>query len=324
MNEKTFDPAELAERLDRSFGSEPPHASVATDLAHGRRRLRRHRALTSLGGLAVAAVVAGTAVAVPRVLPNDRAVLPIAPAGSAGPSDAEILATCLHKESVKAYFGHRVGSAEPVMGEGRLLTAAATEDGAVVATVLAQDGEHWADCHISPGAGPRSYENVYPTTVAFPSATVDGVRAYEPHNEADPRLEGTATSPNPGFGVTCAGTEPEETQARYDEDAGCPTFVMTWNDRRPAEVAAIRVVTPDGASSWADVRRGYVSFAHVGRMTPEMAEQVARGDTPQATRVVFYDADGRVLVDDRDPGHLPQDGGLSTENFPSLAWWLQD
>ena len=66
MNEKTYGPSQLASHLEQSFGAEPPHASFASDLAHGRRRLRRARALTSLGGLAVAAVVAGTAVAVPR------------------------------------------------------------------------------------------------------------------------------------------------------------------------------------------------------------------------------------------------------------------
>ena len=59
-------------------------------------------------------------------------------------------------------------------------------------------------------------------------------------------------------------------------------------------------------------------------MTPEIAEQVARGDEPGAQRVVFYDKDGNVLVDDRDPGHVPVgDDDISILNFPSLAWWLE-
>jgi hypothetical protein len=66
-----------------------------------------------------------------------------------------------------------------------------------------------------------------------------------------------------------------------------------------------------------------VSFAYTGKMTPEIAEQVARGDAPGAQRVVFYDKEGKVLVDDREPGHPPQDGSMSIANFPSLAWWLK-
>jgi hypothetical protein len=39
--------------------------------------------------------------------------------------------------------------------------------------------------------------------------------------------------------------------------------------------------------------------------------------------VVFYDADGEVLVDDRNPGHVPGSRELSIIDFPSLAWWLR-
>ena len=81
---------------------------------------------------------------------------------------------------------------------------------------------------------------------------------------------------------------------------------MTWNDRRPAEVAEVKVVTPDGKASWADVDEGYVSFAYTGDMTPEIAAQVARGDYPGAKRVVFYDAAGEVLV--RRPRPRPRAG----------------
>lgn len=99
---------------------------------------------------------------------------------------------------------------------------------------------------------------------------------------------------------------------------------MYWNDRRPAEVAAARITAPDGVSTWADVKRGYLSWAYRGKMTSEVAAEVAKGEVPGARRVVFYDGHGKVLVDDRDPGHLPHDGSLSMANFPSLAWWLKD
>ena len=54
-----LDPRDFAARLDRSFGTEPPHADLAADLRLGRRRLLRRRSGTSMAALAAVAEVAG-------------------------------------------------------------------------------------------------------------------------------------------------------------------------------------------------------------------------------------------------------------------------
>ena len=170
----------------------------------------------------------------------------------------------------------------------------------------------------------KNARSVYPMAVTFPERRVDGVDAYAPHDEADPRLAATQTLPVPQFQVTCTVEQQEETAAWYREAAACPTYTLTWNDRRPAVVGHVGLTAPDGKELDADVRDGFVSLAYTGTMTPEVAAQVARGEIPQAKRITFYTEAGDLLVDDRDPGHIPQDGSLSIANFPSLAWWLTD
>jgi hypothetical protein len=326
-NETLMDPQDFADRLERSFGLEPPHAPAEEDLGRGRRRLRRRRAGASLVALATVGVIGAGLSVVPGLLGERDAAPELAPATAASLTPEEIVATCMRRENVSHYSeGRFVGesAALALMGDGPRLMSSAVIENRTEATLLSEDGKYWGECQFrnAPDNGVKNTMSVYPTEVTFPRTTVAGVRAYEPHDEADARLEGTATGQIPGFEVICVGSQPEETQARHDEDAACPTFAMTWNDRRPAEVAAARVTTPDGVPTWADVTKGYVSFAYTGTMTPEIAEQVARGDSPRAKRVVLYDQDGNVLVDDHDPGHLAQDGSMSMENFPSLAWWL--
>ncbi len=192
------------------------------------------------------------------------------------------------------------------------------------ATLLSEDGKYWGKCQFrnAPDNGVKNAMGVYSTDVSFPRATVAGVEAYEPADDSDPRLVDQVDPTVPQFEMPCLNVTESETEFAAAQ-ARCPQFTMFWADRRPAEVAAVRVTTPDGVSSWADVRRGYLSFAYTGDMTTEIAEQVARGENPGAERVVFYDKDGNVLVDDREPGHWPDDESISILSFPSLAWWLK-
>jgi hypothetical protein len=199
-----------------------------------------------------------------------------------------------------------------------------------VATLTGDDGTRWGECQFRLGeTGPgTAYLNVYPTGVRFPRRVVGGSAAYAgPHDgsaEITADLKGTATTGTPSVWVTCPVAGEEETPEYYRAAAACPTFRVTWNDRRPPEVAAVKVVTPDGVTSWADVEDGYLSFAHTGTTPPQMAEALAAGEVPAVDRVVFYDEDGEVLVDDQDPGHLPERAGeLAILDYPSLAWWLR-
>jgi hypothetical protein len=209
------------------------------------------------------------------------------------------------------------------MGDEPTLMTSAGLANRTEATLRSEDGSYWGECQFRnvPDNGVKNTMSIYPTDVSFPRDQVRGVQAYEVPSVNDPRLEGTATVSVPDFETPCVS--PLTDEERWAVDAQCAEFTMTWNDRRPADVAAVKVVTPDGEASWADVREGYLSFAYTGDMTPQIAAQVARGDYPGAKRVVFYDADGEVLVDDRDPGHLPGRGELSILSFPSLAWWLR-
>ena len=325
-DQNLMDPSEFADRLNASFGVEPPHAAADADLALGRRRLRRHRATVALGGLAVAAMVSGAALAAPGVLPGAGSQEGGYAAAGEELSAQEIVATCMRKENVMHVDtkGHSISeeAALELMGEPELMTSAVT-DNRVHATLRSEDEQYWGGCQFArqPDSWVKNTMSVYPTDVSFPRHVVSGVTAYEAPYVNDPRLEGTATVSVPDFEAPCVS--PLTDEERWAVDAQCPEFTMTWNDRRPADVAAVKVVTPDGEASWVDVSEGYLSFAYTGDMTPEIAAQVARGEAPGAKRVVFYDASGDVLVDDRHPGQLKQDGSISISNFPSLAWWTK-
>lgn len=323
-DQKTLDPAEFADRLNDSFGTEPLHAPFADDVRRGRKRLRRRRVTASLATLAAVGVV-GTGVATMQT-PSSVRPAEVAPAAQPEPTRAEIIAQCSTGEN--ALFLDGTGQndeayAVRLLGERPTLMTSAVIENRTHATLLSEDGEYWGECQFrnAPENGVKNALAVYPTAVDFPRATVAGVQAYQPANEADARFTGGPDAPLPRLEVPCVS--PLTDEERWAVDAKCPEFTMTWNDRRPAEVAAVKVVTPDGKASWADVREGYLSFAYTGDMTPEIAAQVARGEAPGAKRVVFYDAAGEVLVDDRDPGEVPGRGELSILSFPSLAWWLE-
>ncbi|HEX6486410.1 MAG TPA: hypothetical protein VF012_06840 [Nocardioidaceae bacterium] len=323
-DQKTLDPAEFADRLNDSFGTEPLHAPFADDVRRGRKRLRRRRVTASLATLAAVGVV-GTGVATMQT-PSSVRPTEVAPAAQPEPTRAEIIAQCSTGEN--ALFLDGTGQndeayAVRLLGERPTLMTSAVIENRTHATLLSEDGEYWGECQFrnAPENGVKNALAVYPTAVDFPRATVAGVQAYQPANEADARFTGGPDAPLPRLEVPCVS--PLTDEERWAVDAKCPEFTMTWNDRRPAEVAAVKVVTPDGKASWADVREGYLSFAYTGDMTPEIAAQVARGEAPGAKRVVFYDAAGEVLVDDRDPGEVPGRGELSILSFPSLAWWLE-
>ena len=325
-NDTLMDPRDFAERLEGGFSAEPPHAPIADDLARGRRRLRRRRAGTTIAALATVGIVTAGASLATGIFPHEARE--IAPADSPRVITAdEIVATCLRKENVMAQAPQPGPNppAEPdpdrLLGDARLMTSALIAN-RVEATLLSEDGSLWGACQFPahPEAGVKSAISIYRTDITFPRLTVDGVDAYEPADEADPDLAATADPPLPQLEVPCPSVDGGEAE-RLAAQAQCPEFTAYWNDRRPPEVAAARVTTPDGVSSWADVKRGYVSFAYTGRMTPEIAALVARGAAPGATRVELYDKDGNLLVDDRDPGQPRQDGAISIANFPSLAWW---
>ena len=325
----TMDPAEFADLLRASFGGEPPHGSADDDLARGRRRLRRSRLVRSAAIAAAAVVVVGATARISTV--GDGPDPTVAPASlGTDLSDEQVLDACLSavrlggetlKNSDELSEAELVRGLRALMSEPELMTVARS-DREVLATLRAGDGQSWEDCHleVSASGAVDGYGSVYPTGVTFPFDVVGGVRVYEPVNEADSRLLGTATGPGLQYWVPCEVTAPEETEQWREELASCDTFTVTWNDRRVPDVARAKIITPDGIATWADVQDGYLSFSHTGDMAPEVAESLRTSTSVQGDRVILYDDAGNVLVDEDGTGG-PET--LSIANYPSLAYWLK-
>lgn len=321
MSDDSLEPSDFRARMEGAFGAEPGHADLDSDLRCGRRRLRRHRAGTSLALLSTVAVLAAGASQLPTSGPQTQRE-PGPAAGGDLTSDEAIVATCMRKENVTHWSDGRPVSESAALrllgGTPRLMTAASSSS-RVQATLLSEDGAFWGSCQFrtAPDDGVKNAMSVYSTGIGFPRT---GVEAYEPPRPGDPDLVPQVEPATPQLETPCAVGAGSTSEAA-SLDAACDRFTVHWGDRRPAEVAAVRVTTPDGVSSWADVRRGYLSFAYAGEMTPELAARLARGERPGAQRVVFYDRDGAVLVDDRDPGRPAEEGEPDLGDYPSLAWW---
>lgn len=322
-NETLMDAQDFAERLERSFDAEPPHRAPEDDLALGRQRLRRRRTATSLAALVTAGVLGAGASFMPGLLPDPAQEL--APAGGTQPTAEEMLTTCMRKENVlHVKSGQYLSEAASLalMGDEPKLMSSAVIANRTEATLRSEDRKYWGDCQFrnAPDNGVKNAMSIYSTDVEFPRAEVAGVHAYERADETNQGLVARVDPALPRFETPCVS--PLTGEDRWSFDATCPTFTMSWNDRRPPDVGAVGITTPDGVSTLVHTNRGYLSFAYTGDMTPAIADQVAAGEHPGAARIVFYDKDGNVLVDDHDPGHA-QDGSLDIADFPSLAWWTK-
>jgi len=324
MSRTDMDPADFAARLDASFGAEPGHADLAQDLARGRRRLWRHRAGTATAGLALAVAVTGVVTGVPGLLPHQAAPLQ---AASAPLTDADVVQDCVSYNDHAASGGTYPDSisraeVERLMGHPELMTRAGDER-STVATVRSEDAKTWLECTLrsEPGEPLKAFSLLYSTDVTFARKTVDGVRAYEPHTENDPRTWGTGSG-DWGINPTCRIREPEETKAYDTAAAACPTYRVTWNGRRPPDVAKVLVRSPDGKELQADVREGYLSLDATLPMSPVVAAAFARGRQPDVQRIVFLARNGTVLADQPDNA-MPSENHLTIYNWPSLAWWTK-
>jgi hypothetical protein len=314
----TMTPHDFAERLERSFAGEPPPPSLDADLASGRRRLRRRRATVAVGALAVVAVLATSyAGLVPG--PRDAPV-------AARLTDAQVVARCLDAKVVDSWQrdGMSRGELGAVMGNAVLVTRARTTN-EVYATVRAADGASWAACTLPVDGASREPRMVavYRTDVSFPSHVVGGTRVYAPRDEGDPRVFSTGGT-GPGWDVDCFPRGvPEDTRAFFEASSKCPTFHVAWNDRLPAEVAAAKVVNPDGTVGWADVVDGYLSYGYSAAMTPALRREVAETDTRTGAPygfvrdITLYDASGDEIAHGTDTPD--SDAHPTLLNYPSLA-----
>lgn len=251
-------------RLDAELSDVPPAELLAGSVAAGRRALRRRRALTALGGLGAAAVVAGSGAAAfsgivagaDRVTRAEFATMP----------ESDIVVRCGEAENTSGE------TLERLYGPGTPdLMATATGGVTSHSALRSADGRYWAECFLRLDEGGE-----------FGS----GLTLYR----ADPAgNEGLQY----GFGPGC------RLSAGEAFDPGCDKFSFHMVDRRPEVVAKVRVVTADEQVTWAPTNEGYFAVDVVGRL-PEGVRMTEHGlpDGFQPLRSIgFYAADGELLAE---------------------------
>ena len=120
----TLTPEQLKDGLDSALRDEPPHASLVSDVAAGRRRLRRHRALQVAAGSVALVTVLGAAYGLVSGNSPQTARDLGGLTASAPPSDdvAALVEACRHgentPEAIRQMFGAGVPTAA-VVARGR-------------------------------------------------------------------------------------------------------------------------------------------------------------------------------------------------------------
>jgi hypothetical protein len=287
-------PQQFQDLMVAATTPEPPQGDVAADVVAGRRLLRRRRVGVTLGAAAAVVAIAGTAWAVAPGSDSaaDRGGLPAAPpTSSVSPptSDGSLLEACRGgNQSDKATAA--------VFGSGRpTVKAVSRTEHQVIAAIESGDGSHWAECF------------VHLDDQEFAA----GMTAYDG--------SGTSTSTSSSSGPGCGLLDGHV-------DRTCPTFVVSWVDRLPSEVASVRFGTGDGRSTEVPSRDGYVVLNYQAPLPDGVHFDVggtARGLQP-LTRVTYLDAAGEPIAaeamdgsgtgpDHENVGDLPR---LST--YPAL------
>jgi hypothetical protein len=245
---------------------EPPQGDVAADVLVGRRLLRRRRAAVTLGSVAAVAGIAGTAWAVAPGSDSaaDRGGMPVAPpSASASPptSDGSLLERCREGNQSDRATRAMFGAGQPVV------KAVSRTEHQVILAIESGDGTHWAECF------------VHLDDQEFAS----GMTVYDGSGTST----STAYSSGSGCGLVDGGV-----------DRTCTTWVVSWVDRLPAEVAAVRFGTGDGRSTDVPSRDGYVVLNYQAPLPAGVhidAGGSAAGLQP-ITRVTYLDAAGEPLA----------------------------
>jgi hypothetical protein len=282
-------PERFAALLDAGTAEAPPAPLPAADLAAGRRRLRRRRA-GAAGSAAVAAAVVAAIVGLATRGAEPRAVEPVTPP----PSDASVVASCRQSQD-------GVGAVAALYGSGTpLVRAVVATDVQVVAALESADGTYWGTCTISQQASgfPASLET-YPSDHSVQLRGLSEIaRDY-------------------GYGTGCGLVDGKVV-------ADCPTWILTWTDRLPAEVDAVRFDLADGTSPTVRSEGGYVVLNILHDRTAGVPlDQDGELDVDIAIRRITYlDADGEAIAADSyeagDPHPVTVDGLPLLSAYPPL------
>jgi hypothetical protein len=287
-------PQEFQDLMVAATTPEPPQGDVGSDVLAGRRLLRRRRATVALGTAAAVVGIAGTAWAVAPGSDSatDRGGMPVAPpSASTSPptTDSSLLEACRDGNQSDEATLEIFGAGEPVV------KAVSRNEHQVILAIESGDGSHWAECF------------VHLDDQEFAS----GMTVYDG--------SGTSTSTSYSTGAGCGLVDGHV-------DRTCGTWVVSWVDRLPAEVASVRFGTGDGRSTVVPSRDGYVVLNYQAPLPDGVrldAGGSARGLQP-LTRVTYLDEDGSPIAaevmdgsgagpDHEDVGDLPR---LSA--YPSL------
>lgn len=261
-------PQEFHDLMVAATTPEPPQGDVGADVLAGRRLLRRRRVGVTLGAAAAFVAVAGTAWAVAPGGDSaaDRGGMPVAPPTSApappaNANDGSLLQRCREGNQSDRATAAIFGAGQPVV------KAVSRNEHQVIAAIESGDGSHWAECF------------VHLDDQEFAA----GMTAYDGTGTS------TSTSYSSGAGCGLVGGHPDHT---------CTTWVVSWVDRLPAAVAAVRFETGDGRSTEVPSRDGYVVLNHQAPLPPGVhidSGGSAAGLQP-LTRITYLDADGTPIA----------------------------
>lgn len=265
----TMTPHDFRNLLDDALTPEPPARPVSSDVAAGRRLLRRRRAVVTLGSAALVAVAGTTWAVAPGsgTSATDRgARIATQPSGGASPAPGTpLLERCRggnqSERATRAVFG----------SGGPVVKAVAATDHQEVAALESADGRYWAECVVHHDAQ------------EFASAMTVW--------EAAGRDRDGSYSSGPGCGLVDGKVDPT-----------CRSFSVTWVDRRPAEVATVEFVTADGRTTPVHSVDGYIVFNYLGDVPPGTSSDPMSWTFPPIRTITFLDASGTPIAAEAQDG----------------------
>lgn len=276
----TMSPEDFHDLMVAATTPEPMQGSVDSDIAVGRRLLRRRRAVVGLGTAAAVVGLAGTAWAVAPGLGPSSSRVPVA--HEAPPSsDAQLLDSCRagnqSDRATRAVFGAGDPTVKAVSRTGHQ----------VVAALESADGAHWAECWVRLDAG------------EFPAGmTVWGSAG----RDADASYS---------FGTGCGLVDGEL-------DPSCRTFSVTWVDRRPAVVAAAEFVTADGETTRVRSQDGYLVLNHLGKLPAGASSDPSEAGFSPIRTITFLDDSGEPIAAEAQDGSGSGPDGERVGDLPSI------
>ena len=280
----SMNPTDFHDLLDSALAEVPLQDRHDADVAAGRRRLRRRTWLATAGAAAVVVATVGavSAVAGLDLRPgSDHGSSPVAQAPS---SRGDLLDSCRDGNQGEQDTQAIFGSGTPTV------EAVSRNSHQVMLAIEAADGRHWADCFI------------HLDSAEFAS----GMTVYD--------AGGRSTDTSYSFGSGCGLVD-------GDVDESCTTFVVSWVDRLPSSVAAVRFDLYDGTSPTVAAEDGYVVLNHLGQDPAGVGESDLR---QPIERVTYLDAAGEPIAaqamdgSGTGPDHERVDGLPLLSAFPSL------